>query len=77
MGQLRPNASYVYENDGSHIYARELGSTQRTLVGYYPRSRCAEIQEFTEMLDHADNDPGLRAELDKTLTYWRLIKKEY
>jgi hypothetical protein len=34
MGTLTPNATYVYERNGEEIYAREVGKTERKLVGY-------------------------------------------
>jgi len=34
MGSLKPGATYTYERNGDEIYARENGTTERTLVGY-------------------------------------------
>ena len=34
MGSLTPNAAYVYERDGDEVYAREVGKTDRKLIGY-------------------------------------------
>jgi hypothetical protein len=34
MGTLTPGATYVYERNGEEIYAREVGKTDRKLVGY-------------------------------------------
>jgi hypothetical protein len=34
MGSLTPNATYIYERNGEEIYAREIGSTERKLIGY-------------------------------------------
>jgi len=34
MGSLTPGASYVYERNGEEIYARQVGKTDRALVGY-------------------------------------------
>ena len=34
MGSLIPNATYVYERNGEEIYAREVGKTDRKLIGY-------------------------------------------
>ena len=76
MGKLIPGATYVYENDGNDIYARVLGSSTRTWIGSYPnRHRLPDLQELQEIIQHADEDAGLRAELDRVLTYWRLIKE--
>jgi hypothetical protein len=34
MGSLKPGATYVYERNGEEIYAREVGKTDRKLIGY-------------------------------------------
>jgi hypothetical protein len=34
MGSLTPNAAYVYERNGDEVYAREVGKTDRKLIGY-------------------------------------------
>lgn len=34
MGQLTPGATYIYERVGGDIYAREMGSSDRILIGY-------------------------------------------
>ena len=34
MGNLKPGATYVYERNGDEIYAREVGKTERTMIGY-------------------------------------------
>jgi hypothetical protein len=34
MGTLTPNATYVYERNGEEIYAREVGKTERKMIGY-------------------------------------------
>jgi hypothetical protein len=34
MGSLTPGATYIYERNGDEIYARELGQTERKLIGY-------------------------------------------
>ena len=34
MGSLTPGATYVYERNGEEIYAREVGKTERKMIGY-------------------------------------------
>jgi hypothetical protein len=34
MGSLKPGATYIYERNGEEIFAREAGTTVRTLIGY-------------------------------------------
>ena len=34
MGNLKPGAMYIYERNGDEVYAREVGKTDRKLIGY-------------------------------------------
>ena len=34
MGTLDPDTKYIYERNGEEIYAREIGKTDRKLIGY-------------------------------------------
>jgi hypothetical protein len=34
MGSLTPGATYIYERNGDEVYARELGQSDRKLIGY-------------------------------------------
>lgn len=34
MGTLTPGATYIYERNGDEVYAREMGQTERRLIGY-------------------------------------------
>jgi hypothetical protein len=34
MGSLTPGATYIYERNGEEVYAREVGKTERKLIGY-------------------------------------------
>ena len=34
MGNLKPGASYIYERANGITYAREVGSTERTVIGW-------------------------------------------
>lgn len=35
MGSLTPGATYIYERNGTEIYAREAGKTERKMIGKY------------------------------------------
>ena len=39
MGSLTPGATYIYERNGEEIYAREVGKTDRKLIGYRYESK--------------------------------------
>jgi len=34
VGSLKPGATYIYERVEGKVYAREFGSSDRTIVGY-------------------------------------------
>ena len=34
MGRLSPGATYIYERVNDTVYAREFGSSDRTVIGY-------------------------------------------
>ena len=67
MGGLKPNVPLIYERVGPVIYAREVGETDRHVVGYevnqenkilgMPQSRVAKILAIQQM---AEADPGMK-----------------
>jgi hypothetical protein len=54
MGNLTPGANYIYESpdNGKTVYAREVGSNKKTLIGYHlPNNNCPlnTMQEYSEL----------------------------
>jgi hypothetical protein len=83
MGSLTPGATYVYERNGDEIYAREVGKTERKLIGKYD-SRTADgrplyehMQEskmWGEIHREAKTNPALQKALDRAILIYRLSK---
>lgn len=86
MGTLKPGATYIYERNGDEIYAREVGDTVRTLVGYNhkpdPRTKdgrplidhIREDKLWGEIRRAAPTNPALQKVLDRAIMIYRLSK---
>jgi hypothetical protein len=85
MGTLKPGATYVYERDGSTIYAREIGadpSTRKAIGWDYPYTKDnAEwakkfLDEFlwTEIMTAAETNPALQEALERVKVIYYLSK---
>lgn len=81
MGQLKPGATYIYESPdgGETTYAREVGTTDRVMIGqtYKARSAAEQLQEdklWGEIRRKARTHPGLAAELERVIIYYRLLE---
>lgn len=82
MGQLKPGASYIYEtpDGGESIYAREVGTTERILVGqsHKARSKLDQILEdklWGNIRRKAQTHEGLRQELERVIIYYKLLEE--
>ena len=77
MGRLTPGATYVYENDGQKIYAREFGSKDRLLIGetmervYQER---ADDHLWRQIRAAAQTNTTLKDALDRALELYHLSK---
>lgn len=83
MGQLKPNAQYVYESPdkGETIYAREVGTSERILIGYTynpqeNKYHSAEDQLWYEIRAAAMEDTELQNALEKCKVLYYLKKKD-
>lgn len=81
MGQLKPGATYIYESPdgGETTYAREAGTNDRVLIGesYKARSKMDQILEdklWGEIRRKAKSHPGLAAELERVILFYRLLE---
>jgi hypothetical protein len=88
MGNLKPGATYIYERNGGEIYSREMGSTERTLIGYQyenkvdPRTNdgrplhehIMEDKMWGEIRRMAPTNPALQKALDRAIMIYRLSK---
>lgn len=81
MGTLKPGATYIYESDGTRIYAREFGSTERKIVGYdHKQQQTAErryyMNQMNDILTMCETDPAMKDLLDKLVMLYNLKKSE-
>ena len=86
MGNLKPGATYIYERNGDEIFAREVGETERTLVGYDEkfdprtndgrplREHILEDKMWGEIRRMAKSNPALQKALDRAIMLYRLSK---
>lgn len=91
MGSLTPGATYIYERNGDEIYAREVGQTDRKLIGYRyemenkpdPRTsdgrplyaHIKEDQLWGKIRLAAQSNPTLQEALDRAIIIYELSKK--
>ncbi len=88
MGSLKPDATYVYERNGEEIYAREVGSTERKLIGYQyqnevdPRTpdgrplyeHIKEDRLWGEIRRAAPSNPALQKALDRAILIYKMTE---
>jgi hypothetical protein len=84
MGNLKPNATYIYERHKNTVYAREQGSSVRTEVGwnYDPRTsdgrplhdHIMDDKLWGEIRREAKTNPTLQKALDRAIMIYRLSK---
>jgi len=57
MGTLKPDATYVYERNGEEIYAREIGTIERTIIGYqYENKTDSRTDDGRPLHEHLKED---------------------
>jgi hypothetical protein len=83
MGNLKPGATYIYERAGGVVYAREVGSIDRRIVGYnYDEETLKQLKKFGEMkiweeiFEEAENNLTLQEALERVKVIYYLSKKE-
>jgi hypothetical protein len=81
MGLLKPGATYIYERADDRIYSREVGSDERTLVGYYMPNRPAqydliETQLWQDIVYAGKSNPTLQKVLDRAVLIYQTVKDE-
>ena len=88
MGNLKPNTTYIYERNGEEIYAREIGKTDRKLIGYQyenkidPRTpdgrplyeHLKEDKLWGEIRRAARTNKALQSVLDRAIIVYHLSK---
>jgi hypothetical protein len=57
MGSLTPGATYVYERNGEEIYAREVGQSERKLIGHmYEKENDPRTSDGRPLYEHIKED---------------------
>ena len=74
MGKLKEGASYIYERDGSVIYAREFGSDEKRVIGIdFP---VRETVNWHDVMVVAKTNPALQTSLDHAIMLYKLCKEQ-
>lgn len=78
MGSLTPGATYIYERSEGRIYARELGKTERTIIGYDLGSAPEQknMTLWNEILKESESNPTLQEALDRVKILYELSKQD-
>ena len=78
MGSLTPGATYIYERSDGRVYAREVGKTERQLIGYDLDSAPLQRNKtlWNEILKEAETNPTLQDALDRVKILYELSKKD-
>jgi hypothetical protein len=88
MGSLVPAATYIYERNGSTVYAREIGAhpNTRTEIGWDFDTRTSdgrplhdhmmEDKLWGEIRRAAETNPTLQDALDHAIMLYKLTKHE-
>ena len=90
MGDLKPDAKYIYERNGEEVYAREFGqpTAERRLIGYQyensvdPRTddgrplheHIKESKMWGDIHREAKTNPTLQKALDRAIMIYKLSK---
>ena len=76
MGSLKPGATLIYERANGVIYARESGTTERSVVGYDVASSPEQrhFSEWNDILQAAETNPALQEALDRVKIVYNLSR---
>jgi hypothetical protein len=90
MGTLTPGAKYVYERNGEVVYAREMGKTERKIIGYsygtgplkdspkedmFLGMSVSKLGEWVAILQEAESNEVLKEILDRVKVTYYLSKE--
>lgn len=77
MGTLKPDTRYIYESpdNGKTIYAREVGSTEKKLIGYQYQNNIQQKKLFEEILLESENNEQLKNALENVKVIYYLSKQ--
>lgn len=77
MGTLKSGATLIYERVDNRIYAREMGQTERRLVGWTD-SNSISMQEYrseiNQVLQMCESDSAMKELLEQLFVLYNLKK---
>lgn len=80
-GQLKPGSTYIYERADGRTYAREMGSTERVLIGEdysveLNQQRIEIANDWVPIVQAAEQNPALQDALDRAKLIYILSQKD-
>ena len=77
--QLDPEITYIYERAGDIIYRRKAGTTERQEVSrdYDLHAAMMEDSLWGKIRRKAKTHPGLQAELDRVILFYKLLEQKW
>jgi len=82
VGSLKPGTTYIYESpdSGETVYARELGSTERHMIGQSIKAAglvkdLEQDRMWGNIRRAAETNPALQDALDRAIVIYQLSKK--
>lgn len=91
MGTLTPGVKYIYERNGDIVYAREMGKTERKIIGYnygpgslknspkedtFLGMSVSKLGEWVAILQEAETNEVLKETLERVKVTYYLSKKD-
>ncbi len=76
MGSLKPGATLIYERANGVIYARESGTSERSVVGYDVTGspERMHLSEWNDILTAAESNPTLQEAIDHVKIVYNLSR---
>ena len=76
MGSLKPGVTLIYERANGVIYARESGTSERSVVGYDVTSspERMHLSEWNDILTAAESNPTLQEAIDHVKIVYNLSR---
>jgi hypothetical protein len=78
---IKPGVKYIYERNGEEIYAREVGKSQRTMIGKYtdPFNENLTINyelenTWKDILKESRTNPTLQEAMERVKILYHLSK---
>lgn len=77
MGSLKNDTTYIYERTENEIYAREVGSLDKKLIGWhYDPYKLSDDILWKDIRETAKSNATLQKVLDNAITIYKIIKED-